>query len=123
MSTTDLTRTPGVDAGPEPYRAGTAGYRRVMVAMFAAGMATFVLLYDIQALLPELVRAYDVSPARATLTLSLTTASLALALLVAGPLSEVVGRTRMVHVALGSSAAVAVAGALAPSWDARVGLR
>jgi YNFM family putative membrane transporter len=123
VSTTDLTRTPGVDAGPEPYRAGTAGYRRVMVAMFAAGMATFVLLYDIQALLPELVRAYDVSPARATLTLSLTTASLAVALLVAGPLSEVVGRTRMVHVALWSSAAVAVACALAPSWDALVGLR
>jgi MFS transporter, YNFM family, putative membrane transport protein len=123
VSTTDLTRTPGIDAGPEPYRAGTAGYRRVMVAMFAAGMATFVLLYDIQALLPELVRAYDVSPARGTLTLSLTTASLALALLVAGPLSEVVGRTRMVHVALWSSAAVAVACALAPSWEALLGLR
>ena len=44
---------------------GTAGYRRVMVAMFAAGMATFVLLYDVQALLPELVEAYDVSPTRA----------------------------------------------------------
>ena len=127
MSTTDLPRTPrldaGVDAGPEPYRAGTAGYRRVMVAMFAAGMATFVLLYDIQALLPELVKAYDVSPARGTLALSLTTASLAVALLVAGPLSEVVGRTRLIHVALWSSAAVAVATALAPSWEVLLGLR
>jgi YNFM family putative membrane transporter len=127
MSTTDLPRTPSLDAsldaGPEPYRAGTAGYRRVMVAMFAAGMATFVLLYDIQALLPELVKAYDVSPARGTLALSLTTAALAVALLVAGPLSEVVGRTRLIHVALWSSAAVAVATALAPSWEVLLGLR
>lgn len=123
MSTTDLPRAHGLDAGTEPYRAGSAGYRRVMVAMFAAGMATFVLLYDIQALLPELVRAYDVSPARGTLALSLTTASLAVALLVAGPLSEVVGRTRLIHVALWSSSAVAVASALAPSWDVLLGLR
>ena len=82
-----------VDAGPAPYRPGTAGYRRVMVAVFAAGMATFVLLYDVQALLPELVEAYDVSPTRATLAMSLTTAALAVALLVAGPVSEAVGRT------------------------------
>lgn len=123
MSTTDLPRAHGLDAGTEPYHAGSAGYRRVMVAMFAAGMATFVLLYDIQALLPELVRAYDVSPARGTLALSLTTASLAVALLVAGPLSEVVGRTRLIHVALWSSSAVAVATALAPSWEVLLGLR
>ena len=68
MSTTELART--VSA---PYPPGTAGYRRVMVAMFLAGMSTFVLLYDVQALLPELVEAYAVTPTRATLTLSLTT--------------------------------------------------
>ncbi len=107
----------------EPYRPGTAGYRRVMVAMSAAGMATFVLLYDVQALLPELVTAFDVSPSHATLTLSLTTAALAVALLVAGPLSEVVGRTRLIHLSLWSSTAVAVGCALAPTWGSLVALR
>lgn len=107
----------------EPYRPGTAGYRRVMVAMFAAGMATFVLLYDVQALLPELVTAFAVSPTHATLTLSLTTAALAVALLVAGPLSEVVGRTRLIHLALWSSTLVAVGCALAPTWESLVALR
>ena len=91
--------------------------------MFAAGMATFVLLYDVQALLPELVRAYAVSPARATLALSLTTAALALTLLVAGPVSEVVGRTRLIHLALWSSAVVAPACAVAPTWETLLGLR
>ena len=114
---------PAAIADPAPYRAGTDGYRRVMVAMFAAGMATFVLLYDIQALLPELSKAYDVSPTHATLALSLTTAALAVTLLVAGPLSEVVGRTRLIHLALWSAALVALVTAAAPTWDVLLGLR
>ncbi|HSU01719.1 MAG TPA: MFS transporter [Nocardioides sp.] len=119
---TALPQAPG-RTGTEPHRPGTRGYRRIMVAMFAAGMATFVLLYDVQSLLPELVRAYDVSPSRATLALSLTTAALAVSLLVAGPLSEVVGRTRLIHVALWSSAGVALACAVAPTWETLLGLR
>ncbi|MDR7253092.1 YNFM family putative membrane transporter [Nocardioides sp. BE266] len=105
------------------YVPGTAGYRRVMAAMFAAGMATFVLLYDVQALLPDLVHVFHVSPSHSTLALSLTTAALAVTLLVAGPVSEVVGRTRLIHLSLWSSAAVALGCALAPSWDVLVGLR
>jgi YNFM family putative membrane transporter len=120
MATTDLPRT---DAGASPYRPGSAGYRRVMAAVFAAGMATFVLLYDVQALLPELVDAYALTPARATLALSLTTATLAVALLVVGPLSERVGRTPLIHAALWSAAVVGVACALAPTWEALLGLR
>ena len=120
MTTTDL---PRADAAPAPHLPGTPEYRRVMVAVFAAGMATFVLLYDVQALLPELVHAFDLTPARATLALSLTTATLAVALLVAGPVSEVVGRTPLIHLALWSAAVVGVACALAPTWESLLGLR
>jgi YNFM family putative membrane transporter len=105
------------------YLPGTAEYRRVLVALFAAGMATFVLLYDVQALLPELVDAFGVSPTQSTLVMSLPTAALAVSLLVLGPLSEVVGRTRLIHVSLASSAVIAVACALAPTWDALLVLR
>ena len=55
---------------------GSEGYRRVLVALFAAGMATFVLLYDVQALLPEFVDAFGVSPTQSTLVMSLPTAAL-----------------------------------------------
>ena len=126
MSTTGLSddRTRDEDDRRcEPHRPGSDGYRRIMVAMFAAGMATFVLLYDVQALLPELVRAFSVTPAHATLALSSTTAALAVSLLVAGPLSEVVGRTRLIHVALWSSGAVALACTVAPTWETFLGLR
>jgi YNFM family putative membrane transporter len=119
-----VSTTLAADRGTQaPHLPGSAGYRRTMVAMFAAGMATFVLLYDVQALLPELVTAYDVSPTHATLALSLTTSALAVSLLVAGPVSEVVGRTRLVHLALWSSALVALGCALAPTWEVLLGLR
>ncbi|WP_242497316.1 MFS transporter [Nocardioides oleivorans] len=111
------------DLGETTHLPGSAGYRRVMVAMFLAGMATFVVLYDVQALLPDLARAYAVTPARATLALSLTTAALAVALLVAGPVSEVVGRTRLIHLSLWSASVVALACAVAPSWEWLLALR
>jgi MFS transporter, YNFM family, putative membrane transport protein len=105
------------------YRVGEAGYRRITVALFAAGVATFALLYSTQALLPELARAFAVSATASTLSVSLTTLGLGGALLVAGPLSEVVGRTRLVHLSLTASAAVALGCAVTPTWDVLLGLR
>jgi YNFM family putative membrane transporter len=102
---------------------GSAGYRRIMTAMFAAGMATFVLLYDTQALLPELRAQFLVTPTQATLTLSLATAGLAAALLVAGPASERIGRTRLILGAVWAASLLGLLCPLAPSWHTLLGLR
>lgn len=102
---------------------GSSGYRRVMAAMFSAGMATFVLLYDTQALLPELRTQFAVTPAQATLTMSLATAGLAAALLVAGPASERFGRTRLILGAVWAASLVALLCPVAPSWHALLALR
>lgn len=88
-----------------------------------AGLATFAVLYSPQGLLPELSAQFDVSATSATLTLSLTTLALGAALLIAGPLSDVVGRTRLIHLSLWASAAVAIACAVAPGWNALLALR
>jgi YNFM family putative membrane transporter len=93
------------------------------VALFVAGLATFAVLYSPQGLLPELSAQFDVSATSATLTLSLTTLALGAALLVAGPMSDVVGRTRLIHVSLWASAVVAIACAFAPGWSALLVLR
>jgi YNFM family putative membrane transporter len=105
------------------YRAGTPGYRRIAVALFAAGVATFALLYSTQALLPEFARTFSVSAAQSTLTLSLATAGLGLALLVTGPVSEILGRTRLIHLSLMASVLVAAGCAVVPDWDMLLGLR
>jgi len=107
----------------EGYRSGEPGYRRIAVALFAAGVGTFALLYSTQALLPELAHGFSVSAAASTLSLSLTTAGLGVSLLVAGAVSELVGRTRLIHLSLFASAVIGVACALAPGWDALLGLR
>jgi YNFM family putative membrane transporter len=99
------------------------GYRRITMALFAAGIATFALLYSTQALLPELASSFGVSAAQSTLTMSLTTIGLGAALLVAGTLSEVLGRTRLIHLSLFASAVVAFGCALAPGWHTLLVLR
>ncbi|MFC6931599.1 hypothetical protein ACFQHO_15490 [Actinomadura yumaensis] len=55
---------------PERHRLGSPGLRRVNLALFAAGLTTFMSLYCTQALLPELSESFHVSPARASLLVS-----------------------------------------------------
>ena len=117
MTSTAKMTIPGPTTGQDGYRAGQPGYRRIAVALFAAGVATFALLYSTQALLPELARSFSVSAAQSTLSLSLTTAGLGVALLAAGPASEVLGRTGLIRFSVLASGLVALACAIAPSWS------
>jgi YNFM family putative membrane transporter len=81
------------------------------------------LLYSTQALLPVLARAFSLSAAQSTLSVSLATVGLGAALLVTGPVSDVLGRTRLIHVSLMASGVLALACAFAPSWDVLLALR
>lgn len=83
-----LTPSSALEAGVRP---GTRAYHRVVVALFAAGVATFALLYSTQALLPLLAARFGVSAGASAWSLSVTTLGLAGALLVVGPLSDRVG--------------------------------
>lgn len=94
-----------------------------MTAMVFAGMATFVLLYDTQALLPAFHDTWGVSPAHATLSMSLATAGLALGLLVVGPASEMLGRTRLIVSGVWLAGVVALLCPFAWSWNALLTLR
>lgn len=107
----------------EGYRHGEAGFRRVAVALFAGSFASFGLLYNIQPLLPQFARHFDVSPGTAALSISFATVTLGLALLFAGQLSEVVGRTVMMRWSTVAAALVTAATAVVPSWTVMLGLR
>jgi YNFM family putative membrane transporter len=104
-------------------RRGTEDYRRLSIAMFAAGLATFALLYTTQPLLPLLSRELHVSPATSSLTLAATTLGLALALLPAGWLSDAWGRTRVMKLSLIGSALLILAAAASPSFGVLLVLR
>ncbi|MEJ5944130.1 MFS transporter [Pseudokineococcus basanitobsidens] len=107
----------------EGYRRGEPGLRRASLALFLGALVVFALLYVPQPLLPLLADDFGVTPGASTLSVSAATAGLALGLLVAAPLSERLGRTRLVYVSLLSAGALGLACALAPTWPALVALR
>ena len=99
MSTTTLARPRHV-VGPAWTERGSQAYHRVSVALFLAGFATFSLLYCVQPLLPAFARDFSVGPAESSLALSLSTGCLAIAILCAGAVSEVVGRRGLMFASL-----------------------
>lgn len=107
----------------EGHLPGSPDFTRIVIALFAAGVATFALLYSTQAILPELAAAFGVTSDAATWTVSLTTIGLGATLLVAGPWSDATGRTRFIHGSLWLSSVIALMAALAPSWPALLALR
>ena len=102
----------------EYIRRGTAAFRRVNLALFAAGFATFGLLYCVQPLLPEFTRDYGVSEAASALSLSLTTFVLAFGMVFVGALSDAWGRKPVMVASTLASALLVLASALMPDWTA-----
>ena len=104
-------------------RHGTPAFRRTNLALFAAGLATFGLLYCVQPLMPQFSQHYGISAATSALSLSLTTGVLAFAMLFAGGVSDAWGRKPVMVASLLSSAVLVLLTALMPNWYALLVLR
>lgn len=96
----------------------TPEFRRTNLAMFAAGFATFALMYCVQPLLPVFAADFHVSAVDASLALSLTTFTLAGALLVASALSEALGRKAIMAGSIIGAALLTMISAAIPHWGA-----
>lgn len=103
----------GTTAGIE---AGTPAFRRVSVALFVAGFATFALLYYVQPLLPLLAETFHVAPAEAALALSLSTGLLSVSLLFSGMVADRLGRKPVMVASLALSSLLTLATLVIPSW-------
>ncbi|WP_016907831.1 MFS transporter [Streptomyces xiaopingdaonensis] len=102
---------------------GDPGHTRMRLALFAAGLATFALLYETQALLPEISRDLNASPDQASWTVSGPTIGLAAAVLPLAALSERFGRRRILTVSMAAAVALALVVPFAPGLGALVALR
>jgi len=102
---------------------GTPAFKRTNLALFAAGLATFGLLYCVQPLMPQFSQHYGISAATSALSLSLTTGVLAFAMLFAGGVSDALGRKSVMVASLLSSAVLVLLTALMPNWYALLTLR
>lgn len=71
---------------------GSREYRRLIVGLFFAGIATFAQLYSAQAVLPQISADLSVGPATAALSVSAATLGLALAVIPWSIVADRVGR-------------------------------
>ncbi|MDL5154893.1 MFS transporter [Actinomycetospora termitidis] len=96
-------------------RRGDPGFRRISVGLLFAGFTTFALLYASQPLLPRLVEVFAISPGTASLSVSVTTGGLALAIVPASALSERWGRRPVMLWSLTAAVVLGLAAAVAPA--------
>ncbi|MER6616985.1 MFS transporter [Streptomyces xantholiticus] len=122
-STKAPTTVGAAPSSPELLSPGAAGYRRMSFALFAAGMATFALLYSTQALLPAVSTDFGVTAGTASWTVSAATGALALCVLPMSALSERYGRTTVMNASLAVAVVVGLLVPLAPNVESLVALR
>lgn len=101
----------------------SGAYRKASVALFLAGFATFSLVYCAQALLPNFVQAFGVTPAQSALSLSLTTACLAVSIFVLSAVSSELDRRKVMFVSMGGASFLSVLLAFIPSWPTLLAVR
>lgn len=97
--------------------------RRMNLALFVLGLATFALLFSTQAVLPALSADFGVSPGQASWTVSATTVALAVSVLPLSMLSERFGRRRMMTISVLVAVGVGLLLPFVPSLDALIALR
>ncbi|TNV19368.1 MFS transporter [Buttiauxella sp. B2] len=124
MSRTTLVDTAPVQdvderRSPQPVtyiKRGSPQFMRVTLALFSAGLATFALLYCVQPILPVLSQEFSVSPASSSISLSVSTAMLAIGLLFTGPLSDAIGRKPVMVTALLLASSCTLLSTMMTSW-------
>jgi len=112
-----------IDAPPPRIAAGSADFKRTNRALFFGGFSCFALLYSVQPLLPLLSHQFALTPAQSSLTLSVSTAALALSMLASSALSDRIGRKPIMVAALVLAAVLTLLCAAAQSYPQLLALR
>lgn len=106
-------------AGPASNKIvrGTPAFRAIAICMTLAGLATFALMNCVQPLMPLFTHSFSISPAQASLSLSINIGVLALLMPFASLVSERFGRKQVLIASLMASGAICVISASADSWN------
>lgn len=102
---------------------GTKQFTLTNLALFAAGFITFANLYMTQPLLPEFSKSFNVTPAVASLSLSVSTFVLSISLIVVSSLSESWGRKRLMTISIFAASILTIAVAFSPNYEILLLLR
>ncbi len=104
-------------------KAGTAVYYRATLALCLGSFIVFANLYITQPLFPLLRELFELSALQATWSLSLAMLTLGISLLVYGPLSDSLGRRRIMLLTLAGASILTLLIPLVDSYAGLLGLR
>ena len=104
-------------------RRGTPAFIRANIAFFLSAFAIFASLYSVQPLLPIFAAEFGLDAGAASLALSATTATLALALLLASWVADRLGRKALMVWAILLTAALGLILPFAPNWWSLIAIR
>jgi predicted MFS family arabinose efflux permease len=102
---------------------GSSDYRRLLAALFCAGVATFAQLYSLQGVLPQIADHYRIGAADAALTVSLATIGLAISVIPWSMVADRLGRVRAMSFSVSAATALGLLVPLAPSYPLLLGGR
>jgi len=101
----------------EYIQQGTSAFRKANLAFFAAGFNTFAILYSTQPLLPVFTEEFHISPTMASLSLSVTTISLAISMLLFSSISEVWGRKPVMIISMLAASILSIFTAFSTTYE------
>src|SRR5687768_8630727 len=104
-------------------RRGTPEFRRANIAFFLSAFAIFATLYSVQPLLPIFAAEFGLDAGASSLALSATTATLAVALLLASWVSDRLGRKTLMVWAILLTAVLGLLLPLVPNWWSLIAVR
>jgi YNFM family putative membrane transporter len=105
-------------SAPSHVERGTAAFRRINLAVAAAGFSTFLLMYAVQPLLPIFTEEFHISAAASSLAMSLTTGCLAVSMLVIGAVAEGWSRKPLMTISLMAAAILTLGSSAVSNWPA-----
>jgi YNFM family putative membrane transporter len=96
---------------------GSAEYRRLLVALFCAGVATFAQLYSPQAVLPQIAGDLRIGAANAALVVSASTIGLAAGVIPWSMVADRIGRVRAISISVIVATALGLLVPFAPGYE------
>ena len=107
----------------EGYERGSSGYKRILLALLCAGIATFAQLYSVQGVLPILASDLQINAAQASLSVSTATLGLAVAVIPWSLVSDRFGRRRTMVAAVVAATVLGVTMSAMPTFEMLVAMR
>ncbi|WP_369411167.1 MFS transporter [Leucobacter edaphi] len=98
--------------------AGSPAYRRALIALFCAGLATFAQMYSPQGILPDLAREFGVSAGTSSWAVGATTIGVAIGVIPWALVSDRFGRIPAMRVAMVLALAIGLVAPVIPEFPA-----